>query len=43
MPQPIMTSKKGLISDTTCAGLAKTTWQGTYDLLEAEKPKQVVD
>jgi len=43
MPQPIMTSKKGLISDTTCAGLAKTTWQGTYDLLEAEKPEQVVE
>lgn len=32
-------SKKGLISDTTCTGLNKTTWQGTYNLLEAEQPK----
>ena len=31
--------KKGLISDTTCTGLNKTTWQGTYNLLEAEQPK----
>lgn len=29
--------KKGLISDTTCTGLNKTTWQGTYNLLEAEQ------
>jgi len=42
-PQLIVNSKKGLISDTTCAGLARTTWQGTYDLLEAEKPEQVVE
>jgi len=31
--------KKGLISDTTCLGLRKTTWQSTYNLLEAEEPK----
>ena len=42
-PQPIVNSKKGLISDTTCAGLARTTWQGTYDLLEAEKPAKVIE
>ena len=35
-------SKKGLISDTTCTGLARTTWQGTYNLLEAEQPKVTV-
>ena len=31
--------KKGLISDTTCSGLCKTTWQSTYNLIEAEEPK----
>ena len=31
--------KKGLISDSTCLGLAKTTWQSTYNLIEAEEPK----
>ena len=30
---------KGLISDTTCLGLTRTTWQGTYNLIEAEGPK----
>lgn len=35
-------SKKGLISDTTCTGLARTTWQGTYNLLEAEQPQKTV-
>ena len=30
--------KKGLISDTTCLGLVRTTWQGTYNLIEAEEP-----
>ena len=42
MVQPIAepgTKKKGLISDTTCLGLRRTTWQGTYNLLEAEGPK----
>ena len=34
--------KKGLISDTTCTGLTKTTWQGTYNLIEAEEPKVTV-
>ncbi len=29
---------KGLISDTTCLGLPKTTWQGIYNLIEAEGP-----
>ena len=29
---------KGLISDTTCLGLTRTTWQGTYNLIEAEGP-----
>jgi len=40
--QPIAeprTKKKGLISDTTCLGLRRTTWQSTYNLLEAEGPK----
>lgn len=31
--------KKGLISDTTCSGLIRTTWQGTYNLIEAEEPQ----
>ena len=31
--------KKGLISDTTCSGLRKTTWQSTYNLIEAEEPE----
>ena len=31
--------KKGLISDTTCSGLGKTTWQSTYNLIEAEEPE----
>ena len=34
--------KKGLISDTTCTGLTRTSWQGTYNLLEAEQPKVTV-
>ena len=34
--------KKSIISDTTCTGLAKTTWQGTYNLLEAEQPQKTV-
>lgn len=42
MTQPVANSgakKKGLISDTTCLGLRRTTWQGTYNLLEAEEPQ----
>ena len=31
--------KKGLISDTTCLGLTRATWQGTYNLIEAKEPK----
>ena len=31
--------KKGLISNTTCSGLGKTTWQTTYNLIEAEEPE----
>ena len=31
--------KKGLISDTTCSGLGRTTWQSTYNLIEIEEPK----
>jgi len=31
--------KKGLISDTMCLGLTRATWQGTYNLIEAEEPK----
>lgn len=44
MAQPITESgpkKKGLISDTTCPGLHTTTWQGIYNLLEAEGPKVI--
>ena len=37
--QAAANSKKGIVSDTTCTGLNKTTWQGTYNLLEAEQPK----
>ena len=40
--QAAANSKKGLISDTTCTGLTRVTWQGTYDLIEAEKPKQTI-
>jgi len=43
--QPIADSrikKKGLISDTTCLGLGRTTWQSTYNLIEAEEPKVTV-
>ena len=40
--QAAANSKKGLVSDTTCTGLNKTTWQGTYNLLEAEQPKVTV-
>ena len=29
---------KGLISDMTCLGLTRTTWQGTYKLIEEELP-----
>ena len=35
------TKKKGLISDTTCLGLGKTTWQSTYNLIEAEEPEMI--
>ena len=34
--------KKGLISDTTCTGLTRATWQGTYNLIEAEQPEKAV-
>ena len=33
-------SKKGLISDTTCLGLGNTTWQSTYNLVEAKEPQE---
>jgi len=33
------TKRKGLISNTTCLGLGRTTWQSTYNLIEAEEPK----
>ena len=32
-------SKKGLISDTTCLGLGKTTWLSIYNLIKAEEPE----
>jgi len=32
-------SKKGLISNTTCLGLGKTTWLSIYNLIEAEEPE----
>ena len=34
--------KKGLISDTTCTGLTRATWQGTYNLIKAEQPEKAV-
>lgn len=40
--QPIAdpgTKRKGLISNTTCLGLGRTTWQSTYNLIEAEEPE----
>ena len=36
--QAVADKKKGLISDTTCSGLVRTTWQGTYNLIEAKEP-----
>ena len=30
-------SIKGLISDSTCLGLGKTTWLSIYNLIEAEE------
>ena len=33
------TKRKGLICDTTCLGLGKTTWQSTYNLIEVEEPE----
>lgn len=36
------TKIKGLISDTTCLGLGKTTWQSTYNLIKAEEPKVTI-
>lgn len=36
------TKKKGLISDTTCLGLGKTTWQSTYNLIESEELEKTV-
>jgi len=35
-PRP---SQKGLISDTTCLGLGKTTWLSIYNLIEALEPQ----
>jgi len=40
--QVLTDKKKGLISDTTCSGLNKTTWQGTYNLIESEQPAVTV-
>lgn len=37
--QAVTDKKKGLISDTTCSGLGRTTWQSTYNLIEIEEPK----
>jgi len=34
--------KKGLISDTTCLGLGKTTWLSIYNLIEAEEPEVTI-
>ena len=36
--QAVMDKKNGLISDTTCTGLVRVTWQATYNLIEAEEP-----
>lgn len=35
-------SKKGLIVDTTCLGLGKSTWISIYNLIEAEEPEIAV-
>ena len=37
-PEP---NKKGLISDTTCLGLGKSSWESIYNLLEAEEPEEL--
>lgn len=33
--------KMALISDTTCLGFGKTSWEGIYTLLENEDPKEI--
>lgn len=38
----LIDKKKGLISDTTCSDLNKTTWHGTYNLIESEQPTVIV-
>jgi hypothetical protein len=40
--QALVDKKKGLISDTTCTGLTRVTWQVTYNLIEAEEPEKTV-
>jgi len=40
--QVLTDKKKGLISDTTCLGLSKTTWQSTYNLIGSEEPTVTV-
>ena len=40
--QAVVDKKKGLISDTTCTGLVRVTWQGTYNLIEAEEPARTI-
>ena len=37
-PEPI---NKWLISDTTCLGLGKSSWESIYNLIEVEEPEEM--
>ena len=36
-------AKLVLVTDTTCLGLGKTSWEGVYNLLEAEDPTIILE
>ena len=37
------TTKLRLVTDTSCQGLGRMTWEGVYNLLEKENPKVTVE
>ena len=36
-------AKLRLVTDTSCQGLGRMTWEGVYNLLEKENPKVTVE
>ena len=42
MPQKEKPARFKLVTDTSCQGLGKMTWENVYNFIEKEKPRVIV-